>query len=172
MVGEIIAGNMQVFCVEVLSTFLCAGVPLNKLELFRELFEENGYRLTDRRNMYDLIPFIQKCEFNIISEEIKEKCLSVIFDGTTRLGEALAIVICFVDDRLKINQRLIHLQIVVKSLTGEELAKELMSVLSVNYGIATQHLLAAMKDCASVNEVAVQTLFIPVFKCWLLFTHY
>jgi len=31
-------------------------------------------------------------------------------------------------------------------------------VLSVNYGIATQQLLAAMKDRASVNEVAVRTL--------------
>ena len=45
---------------------------------------------------------------------------------------------------------------VVKSLTGEELARELISVLSVNYGIATQHLLAAMRDRASVNEVAVR----------------
>ena len=65
MVGETIAGNMQVFCVKVLSTFLRAGVPLNKLELFRELFEENGYCLTDRHNMYDLLPFIQKRESNI-----------------------------------------------------------------------------------------------------------
>ena len=159
MVGETIAGNnMQVFRVKVLSTFLCAGVPLNKLELFRELFEENGYRLTDRRSMYDLIPFIQKRESNIISEEIKGKDLSVIFDGTTRLGEALAIVIRFVDDGWKINQRLIRLQMVVKSLTVEELARELISVLSVNYVIATQHLLAAMKDRASVNKVAVRTL--------------
>ena len=158
MVGETIAGNMQVFRIKVLSTFLRAGVPLNKLELFRELFEENGYRLTDRRNLHDLIPFIQKRESNIISEEIKGKDLSVIFDGTTWLGEALAIVIRFVDDGWKINQRLIRLQMVVKSLTGEELARELISVLSVNYGIATQHLLAAMKDRASVNEVAVRTL--------------
>ena len=75
MVGETIAGNMQVFRVKVLSTFLHAGVTLNKLELFRELFEENGYRLTDRRNMYDLIPFIQKRKSNIISEEIKGKNL-------------------------------------------------------------------------------------------------
>ena len=127
------------------------------MELFRELFEENGYRLTDRHNVYDLIPFIQKRESNI-SEEIKGKDLSVIFDGTTQLGEALAIVICLVDDGWKINQRLIRLQMVVKSLTGEELARELISVLSVNYGIATQHLLAAMKDCASVNEIAVRTL--------------
>ena len=31
--------------------------------MFRELFEETGYHLTDRRNMHDLIPFIHKQEF-------------------------------------------------------------------------------------------------------------
>ena len=46
----------------------------------------------------------------------------------------------------------------VKSVTGEELARELISVLSVNYGISTQLLLAAMKDRAAVNETAVRTL--------------
>ena len=58
-----------------------------------------------------------------------------------------------------------------KSLTGEELARELISVLSVQYSIGTQQLLAAMKDRASVNEVAVRTLKIVYPKYWLLFTY-
>ena len=62
MVSENIAEDTQVFRVKVVSAFLRAGVPLNKVELFRELFEETGYRLTDRRNMHDLIPFIHKEE--------------------------------------------------------------------------------------------------------------
>ena len=119
------------------STFLHAGIPLNKLDVFRELLEENGYRLTDKRNMFDLIPFIYKHESDFISEEIKGKDLSIVFDGTTHLGKALAIVLCYVDDGWKINQRLVRLQVVVKSLTGEELARELISVLSVQYSIGT-----------------------------------
>ena len=89
------------FHVKVFSTFLRAGVQIGSV---RELLEENGCHLTDRRNMYDLIPFIQKHEFDIIFNELKGKDLSVIFDGTTRLGEALGIV-RFVDDEWKINQR-------------------------------------------------------------------
>ena len=58
-----IAENTQVFRIKVVSTFLRAGVPLNKLEVFGEIFEETGYRLTDRRNLHDLIPFIHKQEF-------------------------------------------------------------------------------------------------------------
>ena len=157
-VGETLTESTQVFRVKVVSTFLRASIPLNKLDVFRELFEEIGCRLTDKRNMFDLIPFIQKREIGTISEEIKGMDVSVIFDGTTRLGEALAIVLRYIDNEWKIKQRLVRLQIVVKSLTGEELARELIAVLSVQYSIGTQQLLAAMKDRASVNEVAVRTL--------------
>ena len=94
--------------------------------------------------MFDLISLIQKRESDVISEEIKGKDLSVVFDGTTCLGEALAIVLRYVDDGWKINQTLVHLQIVVKSLSGEELARELISMLSVQHSIGTQQLLAAL----------------------------
>ena len=53
---------------------------------------------------------------------------------------------------------MICLQIVAKSVTSEELARELIAVLSVQYSIGTQQLLATMKDRASVNEAAIRTL--------------
>ena len=134
-VGETLTESTQIFRVKVVSTSLRGGIPLNKLDIFRELFEETGYQLTDKRNMFDLIPYIQKRKVDAIIEEIKGKDISVCFDGTTRLGEALAIVLCYIDDGWKIKQRLVHLQIVVKSLTGEELARELIAVLSVQLPI-------------------------------------
>ena len=45
-----------------------------------------------------------------------------------------------------------------KSMTGEEVAQELISTLSVQYSIPSNCLLAAIKDRASVNGVAMQTL--------------
>ena len=45
-----------------------------------------------------------------------------------------------------------------KSLCGEELARELISVLSVTYNIPTNQLLACMSDHSSVNNTAVRTL--------------
>ena len=75
-VGGTLTESTQVFHVKIVSTFMRAGVPLNKLDVFRELFEENGYRLTDKRNLFDLIPFIQKrevTEVSAISEEINGK---------------------------------------------------------------------------------------------------
>ena len=43
-------------------------------------------------------------------------------------------------------------------MSGEETARELLSVLSTEYAIASSNLLAVMHDCASVNTVAMQTV--------------
>ena len=45
-----------------------------------------------------------------------------------------------------------------KSMAGEEIARELISVLSTNYSIASNKLLAGMRDSASVNNVAMRTI--------------
>ena len=66
------------------------------MQHFRNLLEENAYRLTDRHYMSDLIPFILQQEQHCIQNEISGKDVSVIFDGTTRLGEALAIVLQYI----------------------------------------------------------------------------
>ena len=43
-------------------------------------------------------------------------------------------------------------------MTGQEIARELISVLSVDYGITPNRLLATMRDRASVNGAAMQTV--------------
>ena len=56
--GETLPEYQQVFRVKVVKTFLLVGIPLSKAVDFRELLEETGYRLTDRRHLFDLISFI------------------------------------------------------------------------------------------------------------------
>lgn len=150
--------DQRIYRVKVITAFLQAGIPLSKLGCFRELLEEHAYRLTDRRHMSDLIPFISSQEQSKIKEEISGKYLSVIFDGTTRLGEAMAVLVRYVDSDWKIQQRLVCLKLIAKSMTGEEIARELISVLSVQYSIASDKLLGAMRDRAAVNNVAMRTL--------------
>ena len=41
-----------------MKTSLQAGVPLAKLDVFKEIPEENRYCLRNQRYMFDLIPFI------------------------------------------------------------------------------------------------------------------
>ena len=156
--GETLPNSQQVYRVKVVTSFLKAAVPLRKLDCFRDLLEEHAYRLSDRRHLSDLIPFIRSEEESKIRQEISGKPISVIFDGTTRLGEALAIVIRFVSDEWSLEQRLVKLQLLTKSMSGEEIARELINVLSVAYSIDSSRLLACMRDRASTNSVAVRTL--------------
>ena len=156
--GETLPEDHQVYRIKVVSAFLKSGVPLGKVESFKDLLEENAFRLTDRRNLHDYVPFILKEEENRIRSEIDGQQISVIFDGTSRLGEALAIVVRFIDGDWCVQQRIVRVQMLSKSLSGEEVARELISVLSVSYGVRSSNLLASMRDRASVNNVAMRTL--------------
>ena len=160
--GHTLPEAQRVYCIKVVTTFLKAGVPLNKLNHFRDLLEERAYKLADLRGMHDLIPFVANDEQKRIRQEIGGKDVSVIFDGTTRLGEALAVIAWFVDD-WEIVQRLVRVQLLVKSMTGEEIARELVNVLSVEYGIGVSRLLATMHDRASANTTTLKVLFSNLF---------
>ena len=80
-----------------------------------------------------------------------------MFNGTRRLGEALAIVIRFVDESFVIQQRLVRLQLLAKSMTGEEIAREIINSLSVQYNISSKIVVAMMHDRAACNGVALRT---------------
>ena len=45
-------------------------MPLNKLECFQDLLEENAYCLSDRHHISDLVPFILKQKQCHIKKEI------------------------------------------------------------------------------------------------------
>ena len=150
--------EQRVYRLKVLKTFLHAAVLLSKLDALRDLLEENMFRLTDRRHMSDLVPFIHTQEQADIKAEISGKPVSVVFDGTTSLGEAMAVVVRYVDDSFAIQQRLIRLQLLVKSMTGEEIARELINTLSAQYSVSSNLLMAVMHDRAACNGVALRTL--------------
>ena len=85
------------------------------------------------------------------SEIAANNAFSAIFDGSTRLGEALAIIVRFIDQDWNIQQRLLKLEMLAKSMNAEELAQRLIQCLAVEYGMQTNHLLPAMRDGATVN---------------------
>ena len=146
--GETLPESHKLYRIKVVTAFLKSGIPLQKVDGLREVLECGGYRLTDARGMCDLVPFVRTKEESKIKEELSEKSVSVIFDGTTRLGEAFAIVLHFVLEG-KIVQRLVKLQMLAKPMNADELAREVISVLQVTYGInsnqrMTGHLLMVL----------------------------
>ena len=107
--------------------------------------------------MSDLIPIILTQEQDKIKAELQGRKVSLIFDETTRFEEALVIILRFVDDFV-INRHLVRFLTLTKSLTGEEIARELINVLSVEYGITSERVLASMCDQAAANGVVMRTL--------------
>ena len=126
--GESLLMEQQVYRVKVLKAFLKAGTPLNKLNCFRSILEENSFRLTDRSHMANLLPFILNEEQDRMKQEIAGRDISVIFDGTTRLGEAIVILIRHVADDWNLVQRILQVRLLAKSMTGNEIARELISI--------------------------------------------
>jgi len=155
--GETMSIEQQVYRVKIVECFLKAAVPLNKLQHFRTLFEETGYRLTDRRRMADLISLVLKQERSKIHGELFGQDVSAIFDGTSRLGEALA-VLRFVTSKWTIEQCLMKVQLLAKSLKWEEITRELIHTLTTEYNIGSNNPLAAMKDRASPNGASMKTV--------------
>ena len=77
----------------------------------------------------------------------------------------MAIIVRFIDKDWNIQQRLLKLEILAKSMNVEELGQRLIQCLAVEYGMQPNHLLAAMRDGASVNEAGLRQVMFssPIF---------
>ena len=107
--------------------------------------------------MIDLVPFILQEECSRTRSEVQGKYISIIFDGTTRLREVLVVVLRYIQD-WEIHQHLVRVDFLQKSLNAEELARQILSLLSVTLGVDSSNLIAVMRDGASVNAAAMHTL--------------
>ena len=172
--GETLPHDMRLYRFDLIQSFLTAGIPLSKIDCLRSFLEKYGHRLTSQSHLRELIPSVLQKEKETLKSELTEaKAVSTIFDGSTRLGEALAIIVRFVDSQWNVQQRLVRLQVLAKSLKAEELAQCLIQALAVEYAIQPGALLAAMEDGASVNQAALQQVrfFFPQLLDVTCFLH-
>jgi len=88
---------MRLFRYELVEILLKAGIPLSKADILRPFFEKYGHRMTSRSHLAKFIPLIPNIEKGTVKAKIAANDgFSVIFDGSTRFGEALAIVVSFI----------------------------------------------------------------------------
>ena len=172
--GYTLPEDMRLYRYELVEALLKAGIPLSKVDSLRPFLEKYGHCLTTRSHLAEFIPTIHQKEIDFVKSEIAaNSAFSVIFDGSTRLGEALAIVVRFIDKDWNIQQRLLKLEVLAKSMNGEELAQRLIQCLAVEYKIQPNQLLAAMRDGASVNEAGLRQVmfFFPNIFNVICFSH-
>ena len=130
--------------IKVVSVFLKAGTPLAKITHFRPLLEEGSARVTDESHLRPNIPFIQEMEAARVKAELAHHPpMSVIFDGSTHQGEALAVSVHSVNEEFEIVQRLVRLHVLAKSLSANELARGIITILCTGLQIPTSTIICA-----------------------------
>ena len=152
--GETLRQEMRVYRFDLVENCLAAGVPLAKVDSLRPFLEKYGHRIRSHSHLSEMIPAVLAKE----KETLKSELSGAKFDGSTRLGEALAIIVRYIDGNWNLEQRLVSFQTLAKSLKNDELAKCLLECLAVNYSIKPTGLLAAMKDGAAVNKAAIRQI--------------
>ena len=126
-VGENLPIAVRFHCVKVLTAFMKAGIPISKLDCFRDLLTEDVFSLTSsQHNIRELIPIVHMEQKDKIKESISGRQISVIFDGTTHVAEAMVIVVRYINDEWEICQKVARLMLVAHSMTGDEVARQLI----------------------------------------------
>ena len=82
----------------------------------------------------------------------------IIFDRTINVCEAMVIGLRYIIEDWVIQRCICRLMLLAKSMTGEEVARQIIMVLSTELGITSALLVGCMHDYASVNEVAMRML--------------
>ena len=77
------------------------------MDALRPLLETSGHKLTNCAHLSELIPAVLENEKDKLKKELKDvKEAFVIFDGTARLGEALNVIVRYVQENFQPTQRL------------------------------------------------------------------
>ena len=98
------------FRLKCLKKLLKSGICISAIDKLRPLLEEHGERLTGRQHLADLIPMVLGSERKFVKDKIAGLDISIVFDGTTVMCEAFALVVKCVDDDFQLHQYLVRLK--------------------------------------------------------------
>ena len=145
-------------------TFLASGTPLAKADIFRPLLQRSGHSLTSAVHLQRFIPKIEEAENLKLRAELKGQYISVSFDGTTRLGEAVNTTARWCSDSFELEQRLIDFTTFEKHLAGDEFAVHETDVILTQLCVRSTSVVNFTRDSCSTNGVACRTLIQHPFR--------
>ena len=119
---------------------------LRKIDDLRDLLERGGTQLTGSQHLMAVVPKIELFEFARLVKELEGQRVCIIYDGTTRLGECVAVLLrwCPVDFA-KIEQRLVALRTTETHMNGGELGALLMDILG-GCGVRSTNVVCGARD--------------------------
>ena len=150
------------------------GIPLAKADGLRPLLERTGFSLTDKHHLSLFIPKILHRERQKLHAELEGKLISFIFDGTTRLGEAVNIIYRFCQpDFSEIVLRLVDFTTTEKHMNASELAQHLNKVLISRAKINSAQIVACSRDSCSTNGAGLRIIkpLLPAMADFMCYSH-
>jgi hypothetical protein len=142
----------------VVETLMEEGIALNKVEALRGLLERGGEKLTTSTHMAEFIPKIAEREMQIVMGEIKDEKGCIIYDGTTRLGEATAALWRQCNPKFVLQTRLVAFRTTETHMTGEALYRLLCTILLRDLSKQPDEVIADARDSCATNGVAERLL--------------
>lgn len=175
--GGCLSADVQSFRFKTARTLLRCGIPFNKVEIgLASLLEHSsGHKIGHSSDLRDYIPLVWKQETELLKSELKEEFFTVVFDGTTRIGEVMAVVVRYCTADFRIQYRLIRLSTTAKHMSGVELSGMLLRTLVQRLGENVfDSVLAAARDSCATNGVALRSMkqcAMPELTDILCFSH-
>ena len=138
---------------------MAKGIPIEKIDGLRPLLERAGKSLTDSSHLRTFIPKIEERELAKLRVEHENEFVAIIFDGTTRLGEAINVCTRFCPaDFSAIFKRLVAFKTVAKHMDGAGLFKLLSIIIAKQLQISYDQVVCGGCDSCSTNGVARRSL--------------
>jgi len=151
--------DTHVYRWRVMEGMMFAGVPYAKIDMLRHLLEREGHPLTDSSNLAKVyIPQIEEREIKRGVKELLEQHFALIFDGTTRLGEAVNMVTRSITDDFIIRMRLVAFKTTKVHMDGDALFRLIVTTLQRVLGLNLDYCVAYARDSCSTNYNAVNRL--------------
>lgn len=125
------------------------------------MIERGAGASTDRSHLAAIyIPKIEAEQINLVAGELHGEQFSIQFDGTTRVGEAIACVGRFCTSQFQLRTRLIMLKTTLKHVKARQLAAIITELLctTLRLPLPASHVVSMCRDSASVNASACRRL--------------
>lgn len=165
--GATVSSDIAVYRYRVVEAMLASGIALNKLNSLRPLLERSGVCLSDRSHLSSFVPRILERERALLEEELKDQLISFIFDGTTRLGEAVNVIYRFCPpDFSQIMMRLVNFTTLESHMNGNALGQHLNDVLTSTMRIPRNNVVGSSRDSCSTNGAGLRVIH-PLFPALL-----
>ena len=141
---------------DVMETFLGAGLAPSKIDALAGLLKGS---VPGSQEMRCFIPKVELFEMKRLRKEFEGQKVTVIFDGTTRLGEAIAILLRWCPkDFSGIQQRLVTFATTEKHMDGLELCAFINRMLTKACEVEPWDVVGGARDSCSTNGTAMRNL--------------